>query len=136
MVILARSARPTRRDVLVAVFSGLCVLSILHFNSRVLNFDSNHSFVSVASGSSFKHETKQSNKAPLDSDHPRVPPVPTVPNPRGAAHSDLTRKATEIMPSTKIVAHAPGWTIFDNLYMCETSASVTLSPILTRLPQV
>lgn len=110
MAPLSRSVRPTRRDACVAIFTALCVLGFLFLDTRV---DSGHRFAPVPAGSRIRAEPQAASNY---HDGEGILAAQAVTNPR-KPHDRVKPKAVEIMPSTKIVAHAPGWTIFDNLYM-------------------
>lgn len=104
-----RSFRPTRRDLFVASISA--ALSLLWFQS------SGH----IDSFASVRENDPWPVQAPLDAkpdislldgpriiiDHPAVSP----------ARPPQKIKPRELMPSTTMVAHGDGWTLFDNLYM-------------------
>ena len=107
--------RPTRRDALVACFSAACMLVWFQLNPAVdftnRSTASRHSWLSVPRG-----------------ENHRIPPPPLFPPPaRWPAPPDdfndpppfreVHPYTTQRMPSTKIIGHSPGWTIFDNLYM-------------------
>lgn len=102
----SRAFRPTRRDFFVACISA--AVSLLWFQATQQDA---FSFVR-------EHEPWPA-QAPLDAkpevdlyDESPIVKYPTSPSPHRQ-----TSKPIELMPSTTMIAHGDGWTLFDNLYM-------------------
>lgn len=109
--------RPTRRDIYVACFSAACTL----LWSQFLATDNLGSL--LAHSQDDRHwEVKDAVEPPL-APIP-IPPSPTkavipphIPPPMTMPKKKPKKTQLGIMPSTEIIAHGDGWTIFDNLYM-------------------
>lgn len=112
----SRSFRPTRRDLFVACISA--ALCVLWFQASS----------DVDSFSGVSERDAWNLQSPLDID--------PIPNPPGGlldapdsriiidhpasplvSHKDKAKKPAEVMPSTTMLGHGAGWTLFENLYM-------------------
>lgn len=103
-----RGYRPTRRDLYVACFSAACTLLWAHF----LATDNLSALLSQPHGDKY-WEVKEPVGFPVKS---AISPSPT-PIPPPASTVKKPKLQSQIMPSTEIIAHGDGWTLFDNLYM-------------------
>lgn len=123
----SRAFRPTRRDLLVAVFSA--AVSLLWFQTG----QTDH-FSSIRQNDPWPLQAPLDAKPDLGLEHhdaPRVllehPAAPTVPP------SKL--KPPELMPSTTMVAHGDGWTLFENIYMFNGSLLVVSDDEESSFPE-
>lgn len=104
------ACRPTRRDTLLLVVGAVVLLFIanLYTPFKVPQFSPQPTEEVLVSG-------------PLGDDLSN-PPLPPPRNEVPIQHDEDFRKKVApgtktSLPLTRIVAHAPGWTIFENLYM-------------------
>lgn len=65
---------------------------------------------------------------------PLPPTLPPTPPPDSSAAEDRQRNNREL-PHTTIVAHAPGWTLFNNLYMSNGTLYI-LTPRPKKFPEI
>ena len=113
MALGSRSFLPTRRDVFVACVSAFCAL--LWFQTS-----QSHQFRGRRDEDNWPHHgsTRQN---PLDT-------APIAGGPAGGAMSSF-------MPSTTVLAHHAGWTLFENLYMYNGTLLVISDQEWTSFPE-
>lgn len=141
----SRAFKPTRRDLFVAVFSASIALLWSqashpdHFASVPGRdpwsyADDSDSVQGPPLGFIDYSKSKNQNRPaiPLDLDlsDPEVP-VQKYENAQGKS----SLKAPEVMPSTTILAHGPGWTLFDNLYMYNGSLLIVSDEDADSFPE-
>jgi hypothetical protein len=107
--------RPTRRDVLVACFSAACVLVWSQLNPGT-EFRPHlpHSLASAGYGKHYRSGSPGPVLAPIQD--PAYPDG-LVLGDRRSSPPQIPVQVPSLLPSTRVLGHAPGWTLFDNLYM-------------------
>ena len=103
MAWMPRGFRPTRRDLLVACLTTVFVALWLRFDVSL----------DLVDGDEFLHVNHYSHGTGNSGSQLDAIGRPTIPN----FLRSHTSKPKQIMPSTTIIGTAPGWTLFDNLYM-------------------
>ncbi len=108
MVWVPRSFRPTRRDVMVACISAIFVVFWLRFDVSLSE--------TYGDGLAHANRNPQSEKGNYGGyldlvKHPRIPDFLKM------SASKSGSRSKQIMPSTTVIGTAPGWTLFENLYM-------------------
>jgi hypothetical protein len=128
--------RPTRRDALIACFSAACMLVWFQLNPAVQFI--NRSPASPRSLGNVNH----------DKDHPAHPPPHGLPPDHKPSPADdsifvgnppsfppIHPPSAQRMPSTKVIGHSPGWTLFDNLYMHNGTLLIISNDPVSSFPE-
>lgn len=111
-----RLIKPTRRDVFIAILSAACI-ALLYRVGQVPE----PSDTCAAPPLSHVHQVPPPPPPPTTTTttvtvfHTLQPTASTASPP--SVSPSLQRKEKPLMPSTKVMGHAPGWTLFENLYM-------------------
>lgn len=129
-----RGFRPTRRDLYVACFSAACTLLWAQFMAT-----DNLSALLAHTHDDRHWEVKDAMEFPLINPETLLPPsppkAPTPPHSPPSAAAKKPQAPFQIMPSTEVVAHGDGWTIFDNLYMFNGTLLVVSDEDASSFPQ-
>lgn len=122
-----RSFRPTRRDIFVACVTALCVL--VWSQTQLEHFTENRDDVNLLSA---RTPTKPK---PDPNDHLTAPRV-LVSGHHGRPHGAVMQnKPPNFMPSTTVLAHHDGWTLFENLYMFDGTLLIVSDEESSSFPQ-
>jgi hypothetical protein len=106
-----RSFRPTRRDIFVACLSAACAL--LWFKTTQLDhFRTARDNIGPSSRAPTNVKPDQDHQDP-HLDRPRI----LLNSLDRLAQPVVGNKPSELMPTTTVLAHHDGWTLFENLYM-------------------
>jgi hypothetical protein len=123
----------SRRDTILIFLGALC----MHAFSTVFNFESSSSIVINT------HLGQYESKPDLEPlPPPPEPPVttrvevdlvePSIPPPQVSVPIELATT----LPETTIVSHAPGWTIFRNIYMADGTFYIVTSKPPSHFPDI
>jgi len=128
--------RLSRRDTVLILLGALC----MHVFSSIFNppFESSPSIVINTQLDQF-HETPNFEPlppppeppvtTPTQDSHPTDPPDILLPEP-------VPIDQASTLPETTIVSHAPGWTIFRNLYMADGTLFIVSSNPPSSFPDI